>query len=36
MFHGVMTALVTPFKNGKVDEEAFRAHLERQIGRAHV
>ena len=31
MFHGVMTALVTPFKNGKVDEEAFRAHLERQI-----
>jgi len=31
MFHGVMTALVTPFKDGKVDEEAFRAHLERQI-----
>ena len=31
MFHGVMTALVTPFKNGQVDECAFRAHLERQI-----
>ncbi|MDX8384260.1 MAG: 4-hydroxy-tetrahydrodipicolinate synthase [Ghiorsea sp.] len=31
MFHGVMTALVTPIKNGQVDEEAFRAHLERQI-----
>ncbi|MDQ7056923.1 MAG: 4-hydroxy-tetrahydrodipicolinate synthase [Ghiorsea sp.] len=31
MFHGVMTALVTPFKDGKIDEEAFRAHLERQI-----
>ncbi|MDX8395373.1 MAG: 4-hydroxy-tetrahydrodipicolinate synthase [Mariprofundaceae bacterium] len=31
MFHGVMTALVTPFKNGQIDEEAFRAHLERQI-----
>ncbi len=31
MFHGVMTALVTPFKNGQVDEDAFRAHIERQI-----
>lgn len=31
MFHGVMTALVTPFKNGGIDEDAFRAHLERQI-----
>jgi len=31
MFHGVMTALVTPFKAGKVDEDAFRAHIERQI-----
>ncbi|MFQ5344822.1 MAG: 4-hydroxy-tetrahydrodipicolinate synthase [Mariprofundus sp.] len=31
MFHGTMTALVTPFSNGKIDEDAFRAHLERQI-----
>ncbi|MDQ6998072.1 MAG: 4-hydroxy-tetrahydrodipicolinate synthase [Mariprofundus sp.] len=31
MFHGTMTALVTPFLNGSIDEEAFRAHLERQI-----
>lgn len=31
MFHGTMTALVTPFANGRIDEEAFRAHLERQI-----
>jgi len=31
MFHGVMTALVTPFKNGQIDEDAFRGHLERQI-----
>ncbi len=31
MFHGVMTALITPFKDGQVDEEAFRAHLERQV-----
>ncbi len=31
MFHGVMTALVTPFRNNQVDEEAFRAHVERQI-----
>ncbi len=31
MFQGVMTALVTPFKHGHIDEEAFRAHLERQI-----
>ena len=32
MFHGTMTALVTPFKGGKIDEDAFRAHLDRQIG----
>ncbi|MES0372057.1 MAG: 4-hydroxy-tetrahydrodipicolinate synthase [Mariprofundaceae bacterium] len=31
MFHGTMTALVTPFRNGQIDEEAFRAHLDRQI-----
>ncbi len=31
MFHGTMTALVTPFKNGSIDEEAFRIHLDRQI-----
>jgi 4-hydroxy-tetrahydrodipicolinate synthase len=28
---GSMPALVTPFRNGKVDEEAFRAHVEWQI-----
>jgi len=31
MFHGTLTALVTPFKNGHIDEDAFRAHLDRQI-----
>lgn len=31
MFHGTMTALVTPFSNGNIDEERFRQHLERQI-----
>ncbi len=31
MFHGTMTALITPFKNGKIDEEVFRMHLDRQI-----
>ncbi|HKJ83644.1 MAG TPA: 4-hydroxy-tetrahydrodipicolinate synthase [Mariprofundaceae bacterium] len=31
MFHGVMTALVTPFRDGHIDEEAFREHLDRQI-----
>lgn len=31
MFHGTMTALVTPFRKGRIDEEAFRAHLDRQI-----
>lgn len=31
MFHGTMTALVTPFRNGTIDEDAFRAHLDRQI-----
>ncbi len=31
MFHGALTALVTPFKNGSIDEEAYRAHIEWQI-----
>ncbi len=31
MFHGTMTALVTPFSDGQIDEQAFRAHLERQV-----
>jgi len=31
MFHGTMTALVTPFIDGQIDEDAFRAHLDRQI-----
>lgn len=31
IFHGALTALVTPFKNGKVDEEAFRELVETQI-----
>jgi len=32
MFHGVITALVTPFRNGKIDRDTFHAHLDRQIG----
>jgi 4-hydroxy-tetrahydrodipicolinate synthase len=31
MFHGTITALVTPFKDGRIDEGAFCAHLDRQI-----
>ena len=31
MFHGTITALVTPFRDGQLDEEAFRAHIERQV-----
>ena len=30
-FTGAFTALITPFKNGMVDEEAYRAHIEWQI-----
>jgi 4-hydroxy-tetrahydrodipicolinate synthase len=31
-FRGSFTALVTPFKNGELDEAAFREHVEWQIG----
>ena len=31
LFHGSMPALVTPFRNGKVDEKAFVALVERQL-----
>jgi 4-hydroxy-tetrahydrodipicolinate synthase len=31
MFGGAIVAIVTPFKNGKVDEEAFRQLIEEQI-----
>ncbi len=31
MLNGIITALVTPFKNGKVDEEAYRNLIEWQI-----
>lgn len=31
MFKGVYTALVTPFRNGKLDEEAFIALVNRQV-----
>lgn len=31
MFKGYFTALITPFRNGKVDEEAYRAFVEWQI-----
>jgi len=31
MFEGIMTALVTPFRNGAVDETALRELIERQI-----
>lgn len=31
MFHGTITALVTPFRKGRIDEDAFCAHLDRQI-----
>ena len=31
MFGGAIVAIVTPFKNGKVDEEAFRRLIEEQI-----
>ena len=31
-FTGSYTALITPFKDGALDEEAFRNHVEWQIG----
>jgi len=31
MFQGTHTALITPFRNGEVDTEAFRALIERQV-----
>src|SRR3984957_14641116 len=31
MFHGSMTALVTPFKDGEIDEHAYRALIDWQI-----
>ncbi|WP_135077877.1 4-hydroxy-tetrahydrodipicolinate synthase [Terasakiella sp. SH-1] len=31
MFQGSIPALITPFKNGKVDEQAFQDHVEWQI-----
>lgn len=31
MFEGIHTALITPFRGGQIDEEALRAHVERQI-----
>jgi 4-hydroxy-tetrahydrodipicolinate synthase len=30
-FYGSFTALVTPFRDGHIDEDALRAHVERQI-----
>lgn len=31
MFQGTFTAITTPFKNGKFDEEAFRKHIDLQV-----
>ncbi len=31
LFRGAYTALVTPFKNGEIDEEKYREHIEWQI-----
>src|SRR4051812_48765763 len=32
MFRGSITALITPFKDGKVDEKAYQEFIEWQIG----
>ena len=31
MFKGAFTALVTPFRDGSIDSDALRAHVDRQI-----
>ena len=31
MFRGIFTALVTPFKNGSLDEEAYKSFIDFQI-----
>ena len=31
MFKGAFTALVTPFSGGRIDADALRAHVDRQI-----
>jgi 4-hydroxy-tetrahydrodipicolinate synthase len=31
MFKGAMTALVTPFQEGRIDENALRRHIDYQI-----
>ena len=31
MFHGSLTALITPFRNGEVDEPAFQKFVDWQI-----
>jgi len=31
MFSGTFTALITPFRNGKIDQEAFKALIDRQV-----
>jgi 4-hydroxy-tetrahydrodipicolinate synthase len=31
MFQGIYTALITPFKNGKIDEKAFQSFVEWQV-----
>lgn len=33
MFSGSITALITPFRDGTLDEEALRSHIENQISR---
>ena len=31
MFKGIFTALVTPFKNGSIDDESYRSFIDFQI-----